>query len=140
MPIEYRIHHPRRLVVARGVGVFSDTDAFGYQQEVWSRKDVNGYDELMDMTAVTEILVPSPDRVRQLAVLASNMDSSKSAGRFAVIAPQDVAYGLGRMYQAHRNLSDGGARAVAIFRTEDEARVFLGIETAFDLWVDSRSA
>lgn len=134
MPIEYRILHPRRLVVARGIGLFHDTDAFGYQKEVWSRCDVAGYDELMDMTAVTEVVMPNADRVRQLAVLAANMESSRSSARFAVVAPQDVAYGLGRMYQAHRGLNDGGMKSIAVFRTMEEALIFLSIDPSVDLW------
>jgi len=35
----------------------------------------SGYDELIDMTAVERIEVPSGNRVRELAALSSTMDS-----------------------------------------------------------------
>ena len=41
----YQIDHARRLVVARGKGVFADADVFAYQREDWSQPDVAGYDE-----------------------------------------------------------------------------------------------
>jgi hypothetical protein len=80
VPIEYRIDHERRLVLARGHGTFTDRDAFGYQREVWSRPDVAGYDELIDMSDVREIPLPDPKRVRDLAHLSAEMDLPASTG------------------------------------------------------------
>ncbi|HTR44702.1 MAG TPA: hypothetical protein VMH06_03245 [Thermodesulfovibrionales bacterium] len=50
MPFVYRVDHRARLVVTVGQGTLSVPDAFGYQREVWSRTDVAGYDELIDVT------------------------------------------------------------------------------------------
>ena len=74
MPIEYKIDHARRLVVTAGYGIFTDSDVFGYQREVWSRPDTVGYNELVDMTAVKQIALPSVGRIRQLAALGAKMD------------------------------------------------------------------
>jgi hypothetical protein len=57
MPLSYRIDPDRRLVVTRGNGVLKDHEVFDYQNEVWSRADVAGYDELIDMSDVTQILL-----------------------------------------------------------------------------------
>jgi len=84
--------------------MLSDLDVFDYQKNVWSRADTVGFDELIDMEAAQSIAVPSPDRVRQLAELACQMDNPPSGGRFAVVAPQDEAYGLARMYETWRNM------------------------------------
>jgi hypothetical protein len=35
MPIDYLIDHDRRFVQARGRGILTDADVFGYQHEVW---------------------------------------------------------------------------------------------------------
>jgi hypothetical protein len=75
MPIEYRIDHGRRLVLTKGRGTLTDADVFGYQRDVWSRPDVAGYSELMDMGEVMHIAVPSHDRVRELAKLSAGMDA-----------------------------------------------------------------
>ena len=125
MPIEYEIDHDRRIVRARGRGVMTDQDVFGYQREVWSRPDLAGYDELMDMTDVQRIELPSADRVRQLANLSAEMDMPASSARFAIVAPQDLAYGLGRMFASHRDANQQSTKQVGVFRTMEQALEWL---------------
>lgn len=133
MPIRYHIDHPRRLVVASGFGKFTDEDAFGYQQEVWSLSGVAGYNELVDMSAVTHIELPSPDRIKDLAALAAHMDDPAKPSRFAIVAPAHLSFGLGRMFQAHRQFAPGSTKEVGVFRTLAEALEFLGVEPPLTL-------
>jgi len=133
MPIAYGIDPERRLVVASPFGTLTDQDIFGYQRELWSRPEVAGFDELVDMTDVERIDLPSPQRVIDLAELSASMDTRPegvaAAPRMAIVAPTDVAFGLGRMYQAYRRMkSQGTPRHVGVFRTLPEALGFLGIE------------
>ena len=125
MPIEYSIEHERRLVWAAGQGVLTDADIVGYQREVWSRCDVAGYDEVLDMSVVDRIALPPAGRVQQLAVLAASMAAAPS--RLAIVAAQDLAFGLGRMYEAHRHLSEKGSTHVRVVRTVADALIFLGL-------------
>ena len=127
MPIEYRIDHERRLVMAKGTGTFTSEDVFGYQRDVWSRPDVAGYDELVDMSQVESIAQPSADRVRELAKLSAGMDARSPASRFVIVAPAELAYGLGRMYEAYRNLDDRSTKKVSVFRSLEGALAFLGV-------------
>jgi len=127
MPISCRINHFRRVVLAAGHGTLNDQDVFTYQKTVWSRKDIAGYDELIDMTEVQEIVPPSTARIRQLAEVASKMESSNSASKFAILAPTDEAYGYGRMFKAFRAYQDGETRNVEVFRTKQEVMGFLGL-------------
>ncbi len=126
MPIEYTIDHDRRLVRVKVCGTLADGEVFGYQREVWSRPEVAGYNELIDMNEAQRIEVPSPERVRELASLSASMDDRASASKLAVVAPGDLAFGLGRMYEAHRNLNVHSTKTVAIFRTMPEALTWLG--------------
>jgi len=112
MPIDYHIDHAHRLVVARGHGVFGDEDVFSYQHKVWSRPEVIGYDELIDMTAVEEIAIPSTKRIPELAELAAN----------------DLAFGLGRMFEVYRNLHSRSTKKMQVCRTMREAYAFLGLK------------
>jgi hypothetical protein len=128
MPITYRVYHDAHVVVAAGHGILTDADVFGYQQDVWSRKDVAGYNELIDMTRVTQIALPSADRVRDLAKQAARMDDAKSKTRFAIVAATDVAFGLGRMFQSYRELDQRSTKEVGVFRTMEEALAFLQID------------
>jgi hypothetical protein len=130
MPFAYRVDHDARLVLAVGSGVITDADVFAYQKDVWSRPDVAGYDELIDMSLVTEIVVPSSDRVRDLAALSATMDDKSMTSKFAIVAPTDVAFGLGRMYQSYRALDRRSTKEVGVFRTMREALEFLRRDTA----------
>jgi len=127
MPLEYRIDPTRQVVFVKAVGTMTDDEVFGYQREVWSRPEVAGFDELIDMSDVQRIALPSTDRVRQLAELSARMDSAWPA-RLAIIAPGDHAYGLARMYAALREMSPGATRQVLVFRTRQAALAWLGIE------------
>ena len=127
MPITYRVDHARRIVFATGSGTLTDSDVFGYQGEVWSRPDLRGYDELVDMTGVEHIVVPSADRVRELAKVSASMDAATSS-KFAIIAPATLAYGLGRMFQTYREMETRSTKEVGVFRNQHEAFAFLGIE------------
>jgi hypothetical protein len=128
MPIRYIIDHDRKVVLAAGFGRFCHEDVMGYQQEVWSKAEVRGYHELMDMTRVEDIEVPTSDRVRHLASLSASMDHPSARTRFAIIAPEPLAYGLGRMFETFRGLDLRSTKDVSVCRTLEEALDYLGLE------------
>src|SRR5439155_4000976 len=96
-------------------------------QEVWSRADVAGYSELIDMTRVTEIALPYAHRVRDLAKFSAAMDNKESCSRLAIIASDDVAFGLGRMFQSYRELDPQSTKEARVFRKLEGALAFLRI-------------
>ena len=128
MPITYRIDHARKLVIARGYGLFAAEDVFSYQRQVWSGADVAGYNELVDMTHVSEVVQPSAQRIRDLASIAAGMDQSAASSRFAIVAPSDLAYGLGRMFQVYREAERCSTKEVGVYRTMAEALEFLELK------------
>jgi hypothetical protein len=125
MPIDYRIDHERRLVLAAAHGAITEADLLGYQRTVWSDPTIAGYGELVDMSDVATIKTPSVAGMRTLAALSASMDTPQSPSRFAIVAPGDLAFGLGRMYQAYRELKTGSRKQLAVFRTRDEASEWL---------------
>lgn len=133
MPITFRVDHERGLVVARGYGTFTDSDAFGYQCAAWSGREVVGYDELVDMTHVTDIALPSVDRVQDLASVAAHMDLASAPSRFAIVAPGDLAFGIGRMFQAFREVQKRSTKEVKVFRSLADALAFLKIPGELEL-------
>jgi hypothetical protein len=127
MPIEYRIVHDRRLVIAKGRGTVTDEDIFGYQRNVWSLPEVSGYDELVDMSQVEGITPPSTERIRELASLSAEMDVPSTTSRFAIVAPTEFSFGLGRLYEILRGLDHRSTKKVSVFRSLDEALAFLDV-------------
>jgi hypothetical protein len=129
MPIDYVIDHEHRIVRARVSGVMSDDDVFTYQSAVWSRPDVLGYDELVDMSEVHHIALPSLGRIRDLANLSVQKDHPERRSKFAIVAPGDVSYMMGRLYKAIRNATRGNTRTIGVFHSLPEALKFLGLES-----------
>ena len=130
MPIAYRIDRDKRLVVARGYGLFTPGDVFDYQTTAWSDPGLAGYDELIDMTHVADVSLPSAQRIQELASVAARMDVADAPSRFAIVAPTDLSFGLGRMFKVYREADERGTKQVGVFRTLDEALLFLGLPQA----------
>jgi len=125
MPIEYNIDHDQRLVLARAIGKLTAEELFNYQHEVWSRSEVNGYNELVDMTKVEEIVSPSQEKMVQLSKFSAQMDDRKVSTKFAIIASDTFAYGLGQLYETYRNLNPRSTKNVCVFRSVQEAMDWL---------------
>jgi hypothetical protein len=115
--------------MAKGHGTLTHEDILGYQRGVWSIPELAGYDELMDMSHVEHIALPSTERIRELARLSADMDAPTSTSRFAIVAPTDLAFGLGRMYATYRSLDDRSTKQVSVFRSREAALAFLGISS-----------
>ena len=128
MAFDYWIIDTRRLVLAVANGRVTDQDLFGYQLAAWASESVHGYDELIDMSNVTEVVQPSKERLSDLAKLATSMSASNVKSRLAIIATADLVFGLARMFQTMRDLEGGSEREVMVTRSASEAFLFLKID------------
>jgi hypothetical protein len=128
MPIVHRIDHEHKVVLVRAYGLLTDEEVFGFQRSVWSSPDLAGYNELGEMTHVTDIAIPSMHRVHDLAMTAAEMDPVDATSKFAIVAPEDFEFGLGRMFQAYREMEKGSRKTVGVFRTLREAFAWLQIK------------
>ena len=133
MPMTYRVDHEAKVVFAEGTGTVTDDDVFNSQREVWSRPDVRGYNELVDVSAVKHVKLPSAQRVRDLAELSAEMEAQAGeAKRFAIVATSPIVYGLSRMFQTYREMDQRNRTQVKVFRNRQEALAFLGIGSPAD--------
>ncbi len=126
MAIEYKVDHARRLVWATGSGHLTGDDIMNYQREAWSRPDVKGFNELVDMSAVEQFDMPTARDLKELAGTSAAMDT-RTRSKFAIVAPRDDAFGVGRMYETYRRLEHQSTKEVGVFRTLGEAFAFLGV-------------
>jgi hypothetical protein len=125
VPVDYRIDHDRRLVHVTASGVITPEVLFGYQKEAWSDPAIVGYDELVDMSLVESVEAPSPSNVSALAGYSAKMDTSAKSTKLAIVAADDLLFGLGRMYQAYREMKPESKKEVAVFRTMPDALAWL---------------
>ena len=125
MPIEYQIDHNRRFVLARAIGDLTAEEIFKYQMEVWSLPETRGYNELIDMSNVEEIVSPTEDKLAELAKISAYMDDRKIATKFAIVASETFAYGMGQLYEAYRNINPRSTKEVRVFRSMKDAMEWL---------------
>lgn len=125
MPLDYEIDRERRLVHVTASGVITPELLFGYQKDVWSDPAVAGFDELVDMSGVERVEVASPSNVNALAGYSATMDVDVKPTKLAIVAADDLLFGLGRMYQAYREMKPGSSKEVAVFRTIADALAWL---------------
>ena len=82
------------------------------------------------MTHVAEVSLPSAQRIQELASVAARMDVANLPSRFAIVAPTDSSFGLGRMFKVYREADERGRQEVGVFRTLAQALLFLGLTQA----------
>jgi len=125
VPLDYRIDHKQRLVHVTAHGVITADALFAYQKAAWSDPAIAEYDELADMSRVEDVEAPSPSNVSALAGFSARMDASAKPTKLAIVARDDLLFGLGRMYQAYREMKPGSNKEVAVFRSMPEALAWL---------------
>jgi hypothetical protein len=115
MPAFYKIDKERRLVLSSASGVFSLADALSHQQKLSQDPDFDpSFSQIADFTQVTQVNLSASD-VRELA--QRSVFSPQS--RRALLVPNDLAYGLGRMFEILRE--NQGETGIRIFRSLEEA-------------------
>jgi hypothetical protein len=125
MPVEYRIDPVQRIVYVTPRGTLTAPELLAYQKEVWSRPDVAGFSELVDMREVGKIDYESPERVREVAGFAATMDPPQGGTKLAMVATHDAHFGLARMYQSFREANPRSTREVRTFRSMEQAMAWL---------------
>ena len=114
----------RRRVVTTWGPLVTDASLLTYQKAVWDEPGVNGFDELIDFSAVEEIEVTT-EGLEAVAHLAAGMDDAAGRSRFAIVVGDSLSYGLSRMYEAFREMDEKSTRQVMIFKQREEALAWL---------------
>lgn len=118
MPIESRFDSERNLLITVAEGYVTADEIRDHQRTLASNPDFDpDADHLFDLSRVTDFEV-DPGRIRHIASVAIFSKTS----RRAMVAPEDVLFGLSRMYSGYRDAADENLR---VFRTLEEARAWL---------------
>ena len=116
MSIRYRIDPKRRFVHVEPVGTLTQKDIFSFQKKVWSRQELAGFHELVDVTRVKRVEYESTESFKELANLSASMDPPTIPSKMAIVAATELHFGLGKMYQAFRAINSRSTREVRVFR------------------------
>jgi hypothetical protein len=94
VPITYVLDRLRHRVTARAVGIVTYPDVLAHLGAK-ARDHAGGYDELFDATGATTDL--TADQVRALVAGAAASRREGRCGAAAIVATNDVAFGMSRM-------------------------------------------
>jgi hypothetical protein len=115
MPAFYKIDRERKLVMSCGSGVLTMEDILAHQERLLEDPDFDpGFSQLSDFTQVTKINI-TPADVR----LAARKNIFSSHSHRALVVKSDLQYGLGGMFEIHRD--SAGEVGIRVFRQLDEA-------------------
>ena len=118
MPAFSKIDKERRLVLSTPSGVFTLVDAVSHIDKLSKDPDFDpGFFQMADFTHVTRIEL-SGDEIRRRAQRGIFPANS----RRAFITPNEVTFGIGRMFKTLRSFE--GEKGIRIVRTLEEAADF----------------
>ena len=124
MPISYRIDPERNLVLTTATGILADNDVMDLKRRLVAdpafRPDMR---QLSDVRGVTELRVTAGG-VRGMVALDAGNASRLEGHRLAIVAGEDVVYGMARMYQS---MTEQNLPGVGVFRDYDAAVAWLGV-------------
>ena len=121
MSAEYRINADLRVIFSTASGVLTDADLLEHQAKLLADSCFDrSFNQLWDLTEVSQVEVSS----QALRTLARSRSFEASARR-AVVAGDDLVFGMGRMFQM---LHDEAPEEMQVFRSLDEARQWLGLD------------
>ena len=98
MPVTYRYDEFANRLITRCEGAITYADVMEHFRQLTrdARLKPNS-DVLLDLAFL--ITLPTAQQVNEVATMLEDMRELVPFGRCAVVAPEDVVYGLGRMFQ-----------------------------------------
>ena len=127
MPIAYQIDHDKRRIVGLVTGILDERDLFDYQKKVSAFPD---YDEIFDGTAAVSLREVNLANLKKLADTAAAADVPDQHAKLAIVAPGDLYYGLGRMYESFRECIPRATKETNVFHAREEAEQWLDAKKA----------
>jgi len=119
MPIVSEVIKSRRLVISRANGQLCVDDLEARQQDLKKNPDFDpSFNHLFDMRGVIRIEDVSAHVVKRIAQVRIFSPLS----RRAIVAPDDLAFGLSRMYEVFSRSLDSN---LAVFRNVKDAMEWL---------------
>ena len=122
MPISIDYDRKENVIYTKAEGVIKRDDIFSYFSFVASLDLKKGYRVLADYSDAT--LKLSNEDIYSMAERRKMVLDTNEEISIAVFCKEDIVFGLGRMYEA---LLGSNKYKVMIFRSEEEAKVWLGL-------------
>jgi len=120
----YTIEPSQNLVIATGTGVLTDDDVMEHRRTLAADPRFSfAMREISDIRQVTDFRLTAAG-IKLMVAADAKMVPAGGMHKLAVVAEEDVAYGMSRMYQT---LGEPNIRSVGVFRNYKDAAAWLGI-------------
>jgi len=121
MPVDYEIDASRRLIRTRCTGPVTIAEVIAHFRtlEADPRVPVQP-DVLLDFSELTAF--PDRNQIQSVALAVRDLAPAISWHNCAIVAPRDLAFGIGRMFEM---ISEPSFRATMVFRRLDDAELWL---------------
>ncbi len=135
MPVQFTFFKDKNYVLAELTGTLIDEELLDTYETLYQHADWRlGMNELVDMRAADMRRITAAG-LRKLMHLTERYATEKF--RTAIVATDDLPYGLARIYQV---ISESSPEEVSVFRNMSQARYWLGLGREQDLEQDSEQA
>jgi hypothetical protein len=125
VPISYRIDKAARVVVCTHTGKTSDTDFIQTYTSLFNDPEYEaGIPKLIDLRKADSVGRSGNALMVIGDVLKRQYAGSSVKTRIAIVAPADLSFGLGRMYDM---LTNDAPQKVGVFRSVEKAVEWLGV-------------
>lgn len=122
MPIDIEIDAKRQRIDTRATGVVTVQDLLSYYQRLHDHPDFNlGMSELWDASAITDTRLSSDD-LREFSSVTEPYTRQGASARVAILVPDDLGFGLARMYEL---LQADSINRLKIVRSREAAEAWL---------------
>ena len=127
MSVEYTYDEEKNILYTRFFGVITNKDFLDQGESIGADARIKpGVRELVYLVDIEDIQASPSGFERNIQIDSKNRDKLQGM-RTAVIAETDLLYGFARMYQSLTEVRDAPS-TVEVFRTEKEARKWLGLD------------
>ena len=125
MEIIHKINDEIKIVSSSWCGKIKDSDILlSYKMLYENKKWRPGFNEIVDFSKA-DLRAVSNCGLEQLAAIVEDYTKEKSKNfKSVVIAPQDLSFGLARVYEAHAPLNE----RVIVFRETHSALEYLSLK------------
>lgn len=125
MPFSYVVYKAQRLVVSTGSGILTGEEIRECQVRTTTDPDFNPeFNQLVDVRQVTDLKM-FIDEFKSLA----RRKVFTSGSRRAFVAASPHVFGMGRVWQAHSELSTDNPSEIQVFYDLPSALEWLGLES-----------
>ena len=126
MTVSHHIVEKSRLVCTKWSGSIGDEDLLDGYRELYENPEWHpGFDEIVDLRSTDMTGVTSQGMQRLSRAVDEYVGGLDGKFKTAVIAPNDLPFGLARIYGV---AAEGSTESVRVFRSEVDALDWVGVD------------